>query len=79
MYRRRWQIELLFKRLKSLALIGHVPKHDARSSRSAGSSRRKQAGIDGTPGFFITGVAFSEVQLEESFAHMIDEESWRKQ
>ena len=34
LYRRRWQIELLFKRLKSLAFIGHVPKHDARSSRS---------------------------------------------
>jgi hypothetical protein len=34
LYRRRWQIELLFKRLKSLALIGHVPKHDARSSRA---------------------------------------------
>jgi hypothetical protein len=33
-YRRRWQIELVFKRLKSLALIGHVPKHDARSSRA---------------------------------------------
>jgi len=33
-YRRRWQIELLFKRLKSLALIGHVPKHDPRSSRA---------------------------------------------
>jgi IS4 transposase len=32
--RRRWQIELLFKRLKSLALIGHVPKHDPRSSRA---------------------------------------------
>jgi Transposase DDE domain len=34
LYRRRWQIELLFKRLKSLALIGRVPKHDARSSRA---------------------------------------------
>ncbi|HST12068.1 MAG TPA: IS4 family transposase [Terriglobales bacterium] len=34
LYRRRWQIELLFKRLKSLMLIGHVPKHDARSSRA---------------------------------------------
>jgi hypothetical protein len=33
-YRKRWQVELLFKRLKSLALIGHVPKHDARSSRA---------------------------------------------
>ena len=34
LYRRRWQIELLFKRLKSLALIGHVPKHNARSARA---------------------------------------------
>jgi IS4 transposase len=34
LYRRRWQIELLFKRLKSIVLIGHVPKHDARSSRA---------------------------------------------
>jgi len=34
LYRRWWQIELLFKRLKSLALIGHVPKHHARSSRA---------------------------------------------
>jgi hypothetical protein len=34
LYRRRWQIELLFKRLKSLALIGHVPKYDACSSRA---------------------------------------------
>ena len=24
----RWQIELVFKRLKSLAQLGHVPKHD---------------------------------------------------
>jgi hypothetical protein len=27
-------IELMFKRLKSLARIGHVPKHDDRSSRA---------------------------------------------
>ena len=30
----RWQIELAFKRLKSLAQLGHVPKHDNRSSRA---------------------------------------------
>jgi hypothetical protein len=29
----RWQNELVFKRLKSLAQLGHVPKHDDRSSR----------------------------------------------
>ncbi len=31
-YRTRRQIELVFKRLKSLAQLGHVPKHDARGS-----------------------------------------------
>ncbi|MGB6476160.1 MAG: IS4 family transposase [Candidatus Sulfotelmatobacter sp.] len=34
LYRMRWQIELVFKRLKSLAQLGHVPKHDDRSSRA---------------------------------------------
>jgi len=33
-YRRRWQIELTFKRLKSIAHLGHVPKHDDQSSRA---------------------------------------------
>ena len=33
-YRLRWQIELTFKRLKSLAQLGHIPKHDDRSSRA---------------------------------------------
>ncbi len=33
-YRMRWQIELLFKRLKSLANVGHLPKHDESSARS---------------------------------------------
>jgi len=33
-YRARWQIELVFKRLKSLAQLGHVPKYDDRSSRA---------------------------------------------
>jgi len=32
-YRMRWQIELVFKRLKSLVQLGHVPKHDDCSSR----------------------------------------------
>jgi len=30
----RWQIELVFKRLKSVAQLGHLPKHDDRSSRA---------------------------------------------
>jgi hypothetical protein len=30
----RWQIKLVFKRLKSVAHLGHVPKHDDRSSRA---------------------------------------------
>jgi hypothetical protein len=33
-YRQRWQIELVFKRLKSLARVGNLPKHDPRSARS---------------------------------------------
>jgi hypothetical protein len=33
-YRMRWQIELVFKQLKSLAQLGHLPKHDERSSRA---------------------------------------------
>jgi len=33
-HRMRWQIELVFKRLKSLAQLGRVPKHDDRSSRA---------------------------------------------
>lgn len=33
-YRLRWQIELIFKRLKSLTGFGHLPKHDERSSRA---------------------------------------------
>jgi hypothetical protein len=33
-YRLRWQIELIFKRLKSIVQLGHVPKHDEQSSRA---------------------------------------------
>jgi hypothetical protein len=33
-YRLRWQIELEFKRLKSLLELGHLKKHDARAARS---------------------------------------------
>jgi Transposase DDE domain len=33
-YRFRWQIELVFKRLKSLAGLGHLPKHDDASARA---------------------------------------------
>jgi hypothetical protein len=33
-YRLRWQIELTFKRLKSTAQLGHIPKHDEQSSRA---------------------------------------------
>ena len=33
-YRVRWQIELAFKRLKSLAQLGHLPKYDDASSRA---------------------------------------------
>lgn len=33
-YRIRWQVELVFKRLKSLAGLGHLPKYDEESSRA---------------------------------------------
>lgn len=33
-YRFRWQIELLFKRLKQLAQLGHLPKYDDESSQA---------------------------------------------
>jgi len=33
-YRLRWQIELEFKRLKSLIQLGHLKKHDAQGARS---------------------------------------------
>lgn len=33
-YRFRWQIELVFKRLKSLTGLGHLPKHDDGSARA---------------------------------------------
>lgn len=33
-YRLRWQIELTFKRFKSLVQLGHVPKQDDHSSRA---------------------------------------------
>ena len=33
-YRLRWQIELIFKRLKMLLRVGHVPKYEDRSSHA---------------------------------------------
>lgn len=33
-YRLRWQIELTFKRMKSVMGVGHVPKHDPASARA---------------------------------------------
>jgi IS4 transposase len=32
--RTRWQVELMFKRLKNLAQLDHLPKHDDRSSHA---------------------------------------------
>lgn len=34
LYRCRWQIELAFKRLKSLLRLGHLPKKDPDSARA---------------------------------------------
>jgi IS4 transposase len=34
LYRWRWQIELAFKRLKSLINLGHLPKHNENSSQA---------------------------------------------
>ena len=34
LYRGRWQIELAFKRLKSLVQLGHLKKHDNQASRA---------------------------------------------
>ena len=33
-YRLRWQIELVFKRFKQIASLGHLPKHDEQSARA---------------------------------------------
>ncbi len=33
-YRFRWQIEVLFKRLKQIAGLGHLPKHDEESAKA---------------------------------------------
>ncbi len=33
-YRLRWQVELVFKRFKSAAQLGHLPKRDGESSRA---------------------------------------------
>ena len=33
-YRLRWQIELVFKRFKQIASLGHLPKHDDQSARA---------------------------------------------
>ncbi len=33
-YRLRWQVELVFKRFKSLAALGHLPKHDDDSAKA---------------------------------------------
>ena len=33
-YRLRWQVELVFKRFKSLAQLGHLPKHGSESAKA---------------------------------------------
>ncbi len=34
LYRARWQVELVFKRFKSIARLGHLPKHDDDSAQA---------------------------------------------
>ena len=34
LYRFRWQIELVFKRFKQIAQLGHLPKHDPESAQA---------------------------------------------
>jgi transposase len=34
LYRSRWQIELVFKRLKSIIGIGHLPKYEPESAKA---------------------------------------------
>lgn len=50
-------------------------KGDVQSDFAEGAA----AGVTGTPGFFINGVAFSGAQSQESFARIIDEQLSRKQ
>jgi hypothetical protein len=33
-YRLRWQIELVFKRFKQIAQLGHLPKYDDESAKA---------------------------------------------
>ena len=33
-YRVRWQVEPVFKRFKSLAQLGHLPRHEEESARA---------------------------------------------
>ena len=33
-YRFRWQIELVFKRFKQIAQLGHLPKYDQQSAKA---------------------------------------------
>lgn len=33
-YRFRWQIELIFKRFKQIAQLGHLPKYDQESAKA---------------------------------------------
>jgi hypothetical protein len=34
LYRLRWQVELVFKRMKSILGLGHLPKKDPRSAQA---------------------------------------------
>ena len=34
LYKQRWQVELFFKRFKSLAQLGHLPRHYDQSAKA---------------------------------------------
>ena len=67
LYRSRWQIELAFKRLKTLAQLGHLPKHDEEAARAwlygklllaLLSQKLARQGRDYSPwGYSLAGVA----------------------
>ena len=62
LYRIRWQIEIAFKRLKSIMGLGHLPKKDEESLRAwlhgkLFAALLAQAIVDEGAFFFIIGIS----------------------